>query len=89
MLCGCCKVVLWSTCVLAFERRTTRDGFTIGVGYEHQMTQEFSFFAEYNYTDFGKKTVLLIDNADFMVDDYRARIDQDVAQFSLGINYKF
>ncbi len=75
--------------VLAFQKSTSRDGYTLGVGYEHRINQTYSWFAEYNYTDFGKKSVLLIDNAEFMVDDYRARIDQDLAQFSVGINIHF
>ncbi len=75
--------------VLAFQKSTSRDGYTLGLGYEYRISQTYSWFAEYNYTDFGKKSVLLIDNAEFMVDDYRARIDQDLAQFSVGINIHF
>ncbi len=75
--------------VIAFQKNTKRDGLTLGMGYEHMISDRFSVFAEYNQTDFGKKTVLLNDNANFGVDDYQARIDQDIDQFSLGINFNF
>lgn len=75
--------------ILDFSRSTDREGFIAGVGYEHKASDYISIFVEYNLADFDDKEILLIDNAEFMVDDYRARIDQDYAQFSVGLNWRF
>lgn len=75
---------------IAFSKRLSRSGVLIGVGYEHRLTDQFSLFAEYNYTDLGKeRNVNLIDNSSVNIFDYEATFDQDIAQFNLGVNFSF
>jgi len=74
--------------VFSFQKRESQRGLLIGVGYEHMLSNNFSLFAEYNYTDLG-------DN-DFDLEDliaaptiYNATVDQDLSQINLGVNYNF
>lgn len=72
-----------------FEQRADRDGVLLGVGYEHKFFEHVSFFAEYSFTDFGNDKISLIDTGSSNVSDYQAVINQDLAQFNLGVNYRF
>ncbi|WP_154222953.1 outer membrane protein [Marinicella rhabdoformis] len=72
-----------------YEQSADRDGVLWGIGYEHQFMNHVSFFAEYSFTDFGKEKIYLIDTGTFNVSDYQAKIDQDLSQFNLGVNYRF
>ncbi len=72
-----------------FSRNTHRKGVLIGIGYEHQMNELFSLYAEYNRVDLGDKSILLNDNTTFAIDDYTAKIDQDITLFNVGVNYRF
>jgi len=72
-----------------FSRKTHRKGVLIGIGYEHQLNELFSLYAEYNRVDLGDKSILLNDNTTFAIDDYTAKIDQDITLFNVGVNYRF
>ena len=74
--------------VFSFRNRESQRGILLGVGYEHMLSNEFSIFAEYNYTDLGDNNVMLEDLI-APPTEYRANIDQDLSQFNLGINFNF
>lgn len=63
-----------------------RWGWMIGGGLEHAFTNNWSFKAEYNYSNFGKDTVDLCTPANVCT-PYQIR--QDVHLVKFGINYKF
>ncbi|MCX7553085.1 outer membrane beta-barrel protein [Marinicella sp. S1101] len=72
----------------AFSKRDTQTGVLVGVGYEHMLKNNFSLFAEYNYTDLGENRVSL-DDLIAPPTNYLADVEQDIAQFSIGVNYRF
>ncbi|MGJ8662339.1 MAG: outer membrane protein [Marinicella sp.] len=75
---------------IAFRKRLSRNGITLGLGYEHRLSDQFSLFAEYNYTDLGKeRNVNLIDTSSVNIFDYLATFDQDISQFNIGVNFSF
>jgi outer membrane immunogenic protein len=52
----------WATTIVlstAYTARTTRSGWTIGVGGEYAFTDFLSGFIEYNYYDFGTREIAL------------------------------
>ena len=71
-----------------FRTRESQRGVLIGVGYEHLISNGFSLFAEFNYTDLGDNGIVLEDLI-APPTDYRATVDQDLTQFKLGVNYNF
>lgn len=60
----------------------TRTGWTIGAGVEYGLTDAWSVKLEYNYLDFGSRTVTFspIDVFD---------VDQQIHTVKLGVNYRF
>jgi outer membrane immunogenic protein len=60
----------------------TRTGWTVGVGGEFAFTNWLTGFVEYNYYDFGSRTITLT-NAD------RYDIDETKSVFKAGLNIKF
>lgn len=72
----------------AFRTRENQGGLLVGLGYEHKLSERFSVFAEYNYTDLGDNKIIL-DDLIGGINDYRATVDQNLSQYSLGINLNF
>ncbi len=72
-----------------FRTRESQRGVLVGVGYEHLLSNQFSIFAEYNYTDLGDNNIQLEDFTNNNINDYRANVDQDLAQFNIGVNFNF
>jgi outer membrane immunogenic protein len=58
----------------------TRFGWTVGAGIEHQFAQNWTWFVEYNYLDFGSKDVDALPGVD---------IDQSINLVKAGINFRF
>jgi len=67
----------------SFRQRESQRSGLLGVGYEHMLSNDFSIFAEYNYTDLGDNSILLEDL--IATSEYRATIDQDLSQFNIGV----
>lgn len=59
----------------------TRVGFTVGVGIEYGMTENFSVKAEYDFLDFGTRTYNFVQTP--------VSITSDVHVFTVGFNYRF
>jgi outer membrane immunogenic protein len=64
----------------------TRTGWVIGGGLEYLLAPNWSVFAEYNYLDFGRKTVTLVYGS---TGTYDYDIKQNVHLGKVGINYRF
>jgi outer membrane immunogenic protein len=62
----------------------TRAGWTVGAGIEYAIAPAWSVKAEYNYLDFGTKTLDIVP----LTDGFTADIDQKVHLFKVGVNYK-
>ena len=71
-----------------FRKRESQKGVLIGVGYEHMLSNDFSIFAEYNYTDLGDNNIVLEDLL-YAPTEYLATVDQNLAQFNIGVNFSF
>jgi opacity protein-like surface antigen len=70
-----------------FEADQTRLGWTVGAGFEYMLTRNWSVFGEYDYMNFGSRSVPFVGeapNAAFpeLVKQY------DVELVKLGFNYK-
>lgn len=74
--------------VFSFRKRESQRGVLIGVGYEHMLTNDFSLFAEYNYTDLGDNDIDLVDLIAAPT-IYNATVDQDISQINVGVNFNF
>ena len=66
--------------------RETRTGWTIGVGVEWAIVGNWTIKGEYNYLDFGTRTVTLIDRD---LDPTSVSFRQTVNEFKFGGNYRF
>jgi len=53
------------------------DGVTLGLGGEYKLTQNWSAYGEYSYTDFG------------VVKDTDGQLEADLHQIKIGVNYRF
>ncbi len=66
----------------------TRSGWTAGGGFEQAFPGGWSWFAEYNYLNFGTKTATFATNtvpsATFPID-----VQQDMHMIVVGLNYRF
>ncbi len=66
----------------------TRSGWTAGGGFEQAFAGGWSWFAEYNYLNFGTNTVTFATNtvpsATFPID-----VQQDMHMIVVGVNYRF
>jgi outer membrane immunogenic protein len=62
----------------------SRSGWTIGTGIEWAFARNWSAKLEYNFMDFGSKTVLFSP----LADDPSA-VDQRIHTFTVGLNYRF
>jgi opacity protein-like surface antigen len=57
----------------------TRTGWNIGGGAEYMLAPRWSVKAEYNFLDFGKEDIGILGD----------RVDTQVHQFKVGVNYHF
>ena len=64
------------------ELSDTRIGWTAGAGVEYAFAPQWSAKLEYNYMDFGSRTVSFAPG-------FSTDIDQQVHAVKLGVNYKF
>ena len=64
----------------------SRFGWTIGIGTEWMVYGGLSVFGEYNYLDFGTRTVTFSDPA---MGSYSFGVTQHFNEFKLGVNYRF
>jgi len=70
----------------SLSEKTSRTGWAAGAGAEYAFTDNWTFKAEYLYTDLGEEDVLVIDETLFT-----ASLNSDVKFHTvrLGVNYKF
>jgi outer membrane immunogenic protein len=64
----------------------TRSGWTVGTGIEWAFAGAWSAKAEYNYMDFGRRTV---DFASFQGTPVNLDVDQRISVIKAGVNYRF
>ena len=69
----------------------TEAGYTVGAGFEHAFTPNWSVKAEYLYYDFRDETVnvAVIPNSDGRGTGYNSRFENDGHIVRAGLNYKF
>ena len=67
--------------------RETRTGWTVGIGGEYAFTNYVSAFAEYNYYDFGTRTLTFLDPVGAFNDNISIRERQSVAK--VGLNFRW
>jgi outer membrane immunogenic protein len=77
------------TVPLSQSANLTRGGWTVGVGGEFAFSQNWSAFVEYDYYDFGKRTVAFTSDlaGGLVLDGISIRERKYVGKF--GINYRF
>jgi opacity protein-like surface antigen len=68
-----------------FNGSTTRAGWTLGAGLEYAFTPAWSVFAEYDYADFGTKSVHMTDQ---FGDPSNVGIRQNLNLIKFGLNYR-
>lgn len=88
---GCNRALVTATngCATNFEtsKKSTANGYTVGLGGEYLVTDRLSMKLEYNYVDLGKTTANLQDpNAPAKA---ARKFDTDYSLVSLGVNYRF
>ncbi len=66
--------------------KVTRSGWLLGIGLERKIGRNVSAYVEYNYADFGRKTVTIA-YTDGVIADYSFR--QELSYLGLGVNYRF
>jgi opacity protein-like surface antigen len=66
-----------------FSASSTRAGWTIGYGTEFDLGHNWSAKAEYDYIDFGTKTMLASDGTTLLYDH------PTTSQVKIGVNYRF
>jgi opacity protein-like surface antigen len=65
-----------------FNTSSNRTGWTLGYGTEFDLGQNWSAKAEYDYIDFGRKTLLISDGT--LMSDHPT-----TSQVKIGVNYRF
>jgi outer membrane immunogenic protein len=65
------------------EASRTLTGWTVGGGSEYKFAPNWSIFAEYNYSDFGKKTVVLTGVGTNL------NVNSNAQSVLFGVNYRF
>jgi outer membrane immunogenic protein len=81
------EVLIVATGAVDANARVTRGGWTVGGGAEYGLTPNWSIFAEYNYYDFGDKSVTFHDAAGAFYT--RARIDETKHVAKIGLNWRW
>jgi len=73
----------------------TLDGFTIGLGVEHRITQQLSLRADYSYSDYGRVSYETAyrpgSTGGPPAFNYAEKVSQDLSlhQINIGLNYSF
>ena len=67
----------------------SRSGWTVGGGLEWMFAPGWSVFGEFNYMDFGTKTVNFVTAPGAVGNPDVVRTKLEVEQFLFGVNYKF
>ena len=70
------------------SKSDTSVGYTVGVGGEYAFTNNWTFKAEYLYTDLGKNSVTLVD-PNFPAAISARKFDTSFSTVRVGVNYKF
>jgi outer membrane immunogenic protein len=65
----------------------TRSGWTVGTGIEWAFLGNWSVKAEYDYIDFGRRTVDFAPVGGFI--PVNLDVDQRISQVKVGLNYRF
>jgi outer membrane immunogenic protein len=76
-----------NSAILNFNANETRWGWMVGAGLEYSFTDSWSAKIEYNYLDFGDRSVEFTDTTDQVSLD--ASIRQHIHVVKTGINYRF
>jgi len=79
--------VILGTNVPAGSASKTRGGWTVGVGGEYAFTNFVSAFVEYNYYDFGNRTLTFIDPAGGFNDNINIRERKSVLRGGLNVRW--
>ena len=66
----------------------TRSGWTVGAGFEQIFAGGWSWFAEYNYLNFGTHTATFNANA-LPAFQFPINVQQDMHMVLVGVNYRF
>jgi outer membrane immunogenic protein len=66
----------------------TRSGWTVGAGYEQLFAGGWSWFAEYNYLNFGTHSATFNQIAPVAF-QYPINVQQDMHMILVGVNYRF
>lgn len=66
----------------------TRIGYAVGAGVEYAVTNNWTLKAEYLYSNFGKKSVTLVDPY-YPNNISDRRFKTDLSEVRVGVNYKF
>jgi|SRR5262245_1989014 len=67
----------------------TRTGWMVGVGTEWALTGRWSAKLEYNYMDFGSKTLNVLADVKGYQQEFKVNIDEQMHVVKFGINYRF
>jgi outer membrane immunogenic protein len=67
----------------------TATGWTIGGGFEYRFAPNWSVFAEYDYMDFGTRTILFIAPPGLSAAGEHLSINQTVQTALVGVNWRF
>lgn len=70
------------------SKSDTSTGYAVGVGGEYAFTNNWTFKAEYLYTDLGKNKVTLVD-PNFPTAIHDRKFDTNFSTVRVGVNYKF
>ena len=66
-----------------------RQGWMVGGGMEYKFAENWSAFAEYDYTFFGSQTEELSYKNASWGNNYKYKFDQDIGSAVIGVNYRF
>ena len=72
-----------------FSGGETRTGWTVGAGVEYAFTRNWSGKLEYDYMDFGTRSVTFTSDVPSRFSPYTVDILQRVHAVKAGVNYKF
>jgi len=79
--------VLLGTNILVGSASETRGGWTVGVGGEYAFTNFVSAFVEYNYYDFGNRTLTFLDPAGGFNDNINIRERKSVLRGGINVRW--
>ena len=65
----------------------TRSGWTVGIGGEYAFTNYLSGFVEYNYYDFGTRTLTFLDGAGAFSDNIDIRERKSVIRGGINLRW--